>query len=260
MIMRIFSLVIIFFSLVIFTVTSFAGVVIESKDGDTTYFSSGKMKNVPRGKDATLIFDLNDSTMTIINKQERTYISSTVKEYCATIKAMSEEAMARISPEQKKQMEQFMAGPKNMKAPKVATQKLGNGGVIAGYATEKYLVMADGEKYEELYLSEKDLPASLGIDLKIFQAFNREFSACTAAAGGFGLENVKTVENDPAYQQLMQRGFPLKVVDYENGRPEVSELVVSVQKRSLPDSEFKVPAGYRKLDLRAFFQQEMNAR
>lgn len=255
--MRIFRIAMALIFLFTFATLSLAGVVVESGDGSTAYFSSGKVKNVPSGDDPVTIFNAKDSTLTLINRKEKTYTTTTVEEFARTVKGMKDEAMAQLSPEQQKMMEQFMAGPKNRKAPKVAIKKLGSGGEIAGYPTSKYLVTEDGRNYEELYLAGKDFPVSQEMDLDSLWNFSEKFSQSTAEGLGFGAG--KSVEADPAYQQIMRSGFPLKTVSFANGGPEITDQVVSVTKRSLADSQFKAPAGYKKLTPRAFFEQENQA-
>ncbi len=76
--------------------------------------------------------------MTLINRKEKTYTTTTVEEFGRTVKGMKDEAMAQLSPEQQKMMEQLWRSPKTGKAPKVAIKKLGSGGEIAGYPTSKY--------------------------------------------------------------------------------------------------------------------------
>jgi hypothetical protein len=66
------------------------------------------------------------------------------------------------------------------------------------------------------------------------------------------------VEEDPAYEQLLEQGYPLKIVELgEGGEPESVTEVVRIDKRDIADGEFQVPKGYRRIDLHEFFREEL---
>ncbi|MEJ2034037.1 MAG: DUF4412 domain-containing protein [Deltaproteobacteria bacterium] len=252
--MRIIRLGMTLFFLFSYTTLSLAGVVVKNKNGSVAYFSSGKVKNVSPDNDVSTIFDVKDNLVTVINQNEKSYTTATVEQFSKAAQAMRDEAMAQMPPEQRTMMEQFMIQQKNKKAPKVTIKNLGSGGEIAGYPTSKYLVLADGKKYAEIYLSDKKLPMYQEMNLDQLWDFGEKFRKSTVSSLGMG--GLKTVETDPAYRQLMRRGYPLKKVSYENGKPKISQQVVSVEKKSLPASEFRAPAGYKKLEVKAFFEQK----
>ncbi len=68
---------------------------------------------------------------------------------------------------------------------------------------QNILVTEDGRNYEELYLAGKDFPVSQEMDLNSFWNFSEKFSQGTAA--GLGMGAGKSVEDDPAYRQLMRQ-------------------------------------------------------
>ena len=72
------------------------------------------------------------------------------------------------------------------------------------------------------------------------------------------IPNRQAVEEDPAYVQLLEQGYPIKIVELgEGGEPESVTEVVRLDKRDIPDREFQVPEGYRRIDLREFFREEL---
>jgi hypothetical protein len=68
----------------------------------------------------------------------------------------------------------------------------------------------------------------------------------------------QVVEEDPAYENMLDQGYPVKVVDLgESGEPESTNEVTRMEKRDIPDKEFQPPEGYRRIDLHEFFQEEL---
>jgi hypothetical protein len=66
------------------------------------------------------------------------------------------------------------------------------------------------------------------------------------------------IEEDPSYEKMLDQGYPVKVVDLgERGEPESAIEVTRLEKRDIPDKEFQPPEGYRRIDLREFFQEEL---
>ena len=66
------------------------------------------------------------------------------------------------------------------------------------------------------------------------------------------------VEEDTAYEKLLDEGYPVKLVELgEGGERESVTEVVRAEKRNILDKEFQPPAGYQRIDLREFFRQEL---
>ena len=66
------------------------------------------------------------------------------------------------------------------------------------------------------------------------------------------------MEEDPAYEQLLDQGYPIKIVELgESGEPESVTEVVRLDKRDIPEREFQIAEGYRRIDLREFFREEL---
>ena len=67
-----------------------------------------------------------------------------------------------------------------------------------------------------------------------------KMASCSAMGGGdFDIENSKE------YRKLEEKGWVLKRV----ARGEVVSEVVKLEQKKIPASEFKVPAGYKKISL-----------
>jgi hypothetical protein len=72
------------------------------------------------------------------------------------------------------------------------------------------------------------------------------------------LPSRQSVEEDPAYAQLFEQGYPIKIVELgEGGEPESVTEVMRIDQRDIPEREFQPPEGYRRIDLREFFREEL---
>jgi hypothetical protein len=170
-----------------------------------------------------------------------------VDDYCHAIKRMQDEVKAKMSPEQRQMMEQFM-GQMAGKATKhkISVKDQGRGESMLGYPTRHYTVYVDGQPHEELWLTgDKGLLASAG-DYKKLMKMTAKLSSCIASnIGGAGSV---PVEESAAYQQLMEKGWELRSVTHMMGVKQTHQ-VKSIEKRDIPKSQFMPPAGYRKVGL-----------
>ena len=64
-------------------------------------------------------------------------------------------------------------------------------------------------------------------------------------------------ENSPKYQKLSAAGFELRSVRYGEGSPAPVTDVVQLDKKAIPESEFKVPAGYKQVSFAELLQTQM---
>jgi hypothetical protein len=125
---------------------------------------------------------------------------------------------------------------------------------IAGHSASKIMVYADGKPYQEVWLV-RDVSLKGDLDLKQMRALQAKLTPAVA-------NNIPThqpVEEDPAYEAMLEQGYPVKIVELgEHGEPEAATEVVRIEKRDLPDRTFQPPEGYRRIDLRQFFQEELD--
>lgn len=252
-----------FIVLLIFSASpALAGWKAVDKEGNITLFSDGKFKHVSPEDGMISIFDSAKGVITMVSEHERVYASGKPEDFCKGMKEMMDAAkeqmdaaMANIPPEQRAMMEEMMkqsmpaesAGP--VAKPSVSIQKAGSGGKVAGWDTDKYKVMVDGNLYEEVWLvSDSTLKKDIEkVDFSIFQ----KFSSCTEDQYGRGQDP----EDTPEYMELMKEGFQVKTVSHGDVEHHSSDTV-SLEKRDIPESEFKVPAGYRKVSITEIFSME----
>jgi hypothetical protein len=124
---------------------------------------------------------------------------------------------------------------------------------IAGQKATKIMVYADGKPYQEVWLAH-GLTMKADVDLKRL----RDLQAQLAQAIMANIHSSQSVEEDPAYTQLLEQGYPIKIVELgEGGAPESVTEVVRIDKSDIAEREFQAPEGYRRIDLREFFREEL---
>jgi hypothetical protein len=237
------------------------------------YISKHRLKTVGEGN--TFIMDFPKNLFTATDEESRVYWSGTVDEYVREVQTFQqaandlarrqmEAALKDMPPEQRKAMEEMLQHMRGMNPPSTATtaakrpqvkvERTAETGMMLGHKVSKVLVYADGKPYQELWLA-KDVALKSDLDLKRM----RELQAKLTQAVMAELPSRQAVEEDPAYEALLEQGYPLKIVELgEQGEPESVTEVVRLERREIPDKEFHAPEGYRRIDLREFFKEELD--
>ncbi len=242
---------------------AFAGWVIEEVAGyaegqetrETIYFQKNRIKILT--SEMIMIYDLEKGVLYFLNPDREIYWSGTpeqfLKDMKETMKLQMEKMLEEMTPEQreayKKVMEEMAEAKKATpeKKVKVEVKKTSEKATIAGYSTQKYQIWVDGELKEELWIS-TEINLKDEIDLKKFVQL---FEALDAAAGE------ESYKSSPEYMGLMKQGYWLRSIDYTFGEKGTVREATKVEKKRIPDSEFKVPQGYRKVGIGEIFRQEM---
>jgi len=205
-----------------FAPTAWAGWVVEYASGDITYISSGKMKQVSKEDGTSSLLDGKTGQSSMLNPGKKIYWQGSGKDFCAT--------MLQLIP----QLEQKPA------KPGISIKPAGNE-TIAGISTKKYQVMADGQLAREVWIAKNQ---ELANESKAFNRLTEEFTTCYPAQ-----TTEEMVDRDPAYLKLGNQGFVMKEVTYINGNMPVSnDEVVNLRQENIADSEFEVPAGFRRVE------------
>ncbi len=213
---------------------AFAGWVQTEKSGDVTYFSKGKVKNISGEDDMWSVIDTSSGVLTMVSPTKKSYATATVDEFCAFIDRM----MGGMNAQQKAMMEAMM---KKNRSQNLKVKKVGPGGKVAGYTTDKYRIDAGGASRMEVWVSTDTRlnRAYKKMMKKVMPQVNR-MASCSSMGGG-GME----VEDSKEYRTIVEKGWILKSVSRGEVSSE-SETVKLVEKK-IPASEFKVPAGYKKV-------------
>jgi hypothetical protein len=139
------------------------------------------------------------------------------------------------------------------KRPTVTIEPTAEVATIAAQKATKFMVYADGKPYQEVWLA-KDLTMQADLDLKRLRHLQAQLEQAIMA----NIPSSPSVEEDPAYTQLLEQGYPMKIVELgEGGEPASVAEVVHIDRRDIPEREFQAPEGYRRINLREFFREEL---
>ena len=138
--------------------------------------------------------------------------------------------MTMLMPSQKMYMQYNVAEKPDLTSPDmdVKVTKMGKSDKIAGYSCDYYHV--EGEH--------GNADVCINTDLGRFMS---------PGQGG----PMRRGAQPPAWQKMFgdKPAFPLKVISYEKGKPEVVMEVTAVDKKSLDASAFTAPADYHKFEM-----------
>jgi len=219
---------------------AFAGWVQAELSGDMTYFSEGKVKSTSGEDDSWSVIDGSSRTITMVSPGKKSYAVLTVDELCAFISKM----MSGMTAEQKAM---FEAMKKEQHSKGFKMKKAGPGGKVAGYSTDKYRIDAGDARSMEVWVStDKNLNSVYRKLTKKAKPLMDKMASCSAMGGG-GME----VENSKEYRKLEEKGWVLKRV--AKGKVGSETEVEKIEQKEIPASEFKVPAGYKKVSIEQFY-------
>ncbi|MCK5034072.1 MAG: hypothetical protein KAS18_10575 [Calditrichia bacterium] len=234
------------FLIILFSSNLIAGIYMEENDGTKTYISNGKLKEI--SEDEGMIMDSESGDFIYFSPQRKTYTQGKISDFCASMAEVMNKMMESMPPEYKK----MMGVGKEKKPPKVEIISEGDGGIIAGYKTVKYKVLADGKLHEIMWLT---MDASLVKEFKSLVGMLSEFEKCSKLME-FGAPPVGL---SPEYLKLMEKGLTLKSIEYVNGNEEEVTNTVKVEIRDISVTEFQVPAGYKKMTMTDYFGSQMES-
>ena len=220
-----------------------AGFVMVDENGDTTLISKGRIKNTSEG--LVWILNGNSDEMIFINNEQKTYSNGKTDEYCNSLSAMFDQIMKGIPEEQRMMMD------KNKQSSKkdVSIVKSGDGGNVAGYKTVKYKVLVGGELFKEIWQSSD---SSLMKEYKPLIPLLKKFNSCMNS-----MEMEFSPETTPEYQKLWEAGIELKSVRHELGNSSAETNVVQLNEKTIPESEFKTPLGYKQISFAEMVTSQM---
>jgi len=237
------------------------------------YVAKNRLKTMGDGH--TFLMDFTKNLFTASDDENRVYWSGTINDYVREVKAFQqavndlarermEEAMKETPPDQRKPMEELLqqmrsagapaASQAASKRPEVKVVQSAETATLAGHAVVKAAVYADGKPYQEVWIA-KGLTLKGDLDLKRLRGLQAMLTQATMT----DLHGQQPVEEDPAYERLVEQGYPIKIVELgEGGEPESVTEVVRIERRDIPEREFQTPEGYRRIDLHEFFRDELD--
>ncbi len=244
---------------------AFAGWVMEEvttrREGEKDTTIQYVQKNMVKSVDSeTTMLDLEKGMIYFLIPEHKAYWSGTPEEWRKGMeegqKQMEEAQLKKMTPEQrdaykqyKKKMEEEAKKQTPKKKVKVDVKKTSGKATIAGYSGQKYQVWVDEKLKEELWICAKINPKD-EIDLPKLVQLTKAMS---------GPEAEESYESSPEYMALLvEQGASLKTINYdEEGNKNYVTETVKVEKKNIPNSEFEVPKGYKKLSTAEFLREMM---
>ena len=236
------------------------------------YISKNRLKMVGEGN--TFMMDFAKNLFIATDQENRVYWSGTVDAFTQEVKAFQQaandlaraqmvEAMKEMPLDQRKAMEDLLQQMPSANAsspslpvakrPAVTIEPTAEIATIAEQKATKIMVYADGKPYQEVWLA-KGLTMKADLDLKRLRGLQAQLTQAIMT----NIPTRQAVEEDPAYEQLLEQGYPIKIIELgEGGEPESVTEVVRLDKRDIPEREFQAPEGYRRVDLHEFFREEL---
>jgi hypothetical protein len=191
--------------------------------------------------DAYFIYRGDKKVFWMVNLKEKSYMEMTEKDLDAMMAKMDEAMkkmqaqMRNMPPEQKKMMEDMMAKMipgGGSKAPKTTYKKVGAGGTINGWSTDKYEGTREGAKASEIWTTP---PKSIDLDEKDFQVLKD--------MAKFFEKFAKNMQGMVGDKSNGLDGVPVKTISFKDGQPHFQSEMKEVKKESLAASLFEVPSG-----------------
>jgi hypothetical protein len=206
-----------------------------------------------------LIMNLDEGTYMEMTEKEIEQMKAMSKQMKAQQKQMApqmeearkmmEEQMKNMTPEQRKQMEQYM--PKGIpgmgaEPEKTVYKKAASGVKTGSWPCDKYEGYQGDEKVEEVWATDLSNLNISPPDLKVFEEFGKMFE---------GLGNEKTnamfkIGSKEFEEEQGYPGVPVKTIRYSGGEVEYVEELVKIERKSgFDDAIFQLRPGLKKSDM-----------
>lgn len=187
---------------------------------------------------------LTDGTQVRMNAGESEYIIIDYKSHRVKVVSPQKQEVMLLNTD-------GMAAGNNAPLVRTSINKIGAGGTIAGYKTQKFNYTANGKPCGIIYGS-RDAYQVKGIK-ELFSAMKSMVEKQQAVLGGFaGMVDDCTLADMKLSDQVTTIGVPMRTV--KNGRveTEIKSIKVNV---TLPADTFVIPASYKVVTM----QEQMNA-
>jgi hypothetical protein len=199
------------------------------------YYMPKMFKSVSGNRQEISILRFDRETIYDINPEKKTYTAMTFAEMKAMVdnaRSKADDMMAKrlasLPPDQREKMKGKMAAMKDRMASPGATHEVistGDHRTINGYACDKYIVKINGKESETIWAS-KQVPG--------YETMKRDMEGfldrMSGLAGG---------KRDLGAWLKQIDGFPIETDSHGS-----VNTVAKIDRRSIPASEFEVPAGY----------------
>lgn len=187
------------------------------------------------------IYRGDKKTFLTVNLADKSYMEITEKEFQEMFAKMDEamkkmkENLEKMPPEQRKMMEGMMAKmmPGGVAdAPKTHYKKVGAGGKINGWDTDKYEGAREGAKHSEIWTAPPKELNLADADFQVLKDMARFFE-----------KFAKNLEGMLGDKSNGLEGMPVKTITYKGGKAGFRSELKEAKKENLAPGLFEVPAG-----------------
>jgi hypothetical protein len=197
--------------------------------------------------DQYFIYRSDKKVFWTVNLKEKTFMEITEKDFVEMFAKMDDarkkmaEQMANMPPAQKEMMEKMMAKmmPAGANTPKTVFKKIGDGGKVNGWSTDKYEGIREGTKHSEIWTTD---PKSLDVSVADYQVLKDMAKFFEKFA-----KNMDGLVGDKANNGM--DGIPVKTITYKEGKPDFQTEMKEAKKENLSADLFDIPAGLTKKTL-----------
>jgi len=240
------------------------GVVLLVEDGEgkrTTVEIDGRKMRADAGEQGehTTIFDGDKKVFFTIDEAKKTYRrmdERSAAEMGERMKAQMDQAKAKMTPEQRAQLEAMMAGRGQGQAAKAPRrehawtfERTSGGSRVAGHACQNYRVLKDAKPESEgcfipwgsgLEKKELQVLGEMGAFMERMVGAMTEHMGRSGRRGGDGAWLMQWIDKAP--------GFPAVLDDLDDhGKRTRETKLVKIERTSVAASRFDPPSGYREV-------------
>ena len=204
--------------------------------------------------ESTFIYLASTETMYIINSKEGSYMELTraqieaMMNQVARMKAMMDEKLKGLPPEQRRMMEKMMKGRMGgAQGPPAKTvyRKVGSGETVGQWSCDKYEGYRQNEKVSEIWTTDW---SDFGIKPEDFAVFRSLAKMFEGLAKQMKIDMYQVGAINPQSEHEFA-GLPVRRIMYRNGKPYAKHEVLEVTRKDFDDSLFQVPAGLKKKEM-----------
>ncbi len=243
--------------MLLMTSGAYAGwVFIEDSESEnqTTYVQDNKMKLI--NPDQIIIFDVAKNLVCFANPKQKTFWKGTPSELAKegngivnNMEKMLDEQFSAIPAEARQAMAQAVKDQiKTSSNAKAEVRDSGQSEKVAGYNARKYEMRINGQTAQHQWIT-TEIQMGKDFDVKRFGEMLKSFTS------GFGMAGDRAALASPQVMALLEKGWPLRIVDYQGGSEHIISDVVKVEKKSLTPATFDIPKDYRKVSVMEIFAQ-----
>jgi hypothetical protein len=210
------------------------------------FVDSGQQSSMIFKDDALYVMNPKDKTYSVLDRESMKKLADQLNPALAQLEA----SMAKMSPEQRAQMQKMMGSrmPGMGPAKTQEVRKTGRADKVAGYSCSYVEIIEDGIVQQQMCVA----PASslkggdelMEAGLRMSAMMREMFSSM----------------NSPMFKQMVDQqaaiydkigGVPVLTRHFVGGKPSMETTVKSMTSQSIPASTFEIPAGYTKKDMMA---------